>query len=208
MLEKLRFHVATTILVCVLCSMPVFSTNALAEVATPENTGSDKATTEGTDTKEGRTWLQQVGDSFSLAWNEGSPDIFLPLIAWHNDLMYDRTGKFNENPWGFGVGMSAFDDDGDQHGLFALGIMDSQYNFQPIVGYTYIANWELFSDFSLGAGLAAGITARGNNNYIPFPAALPVVSMQYGSIALQATYIPGRYNEGNVLFSWLRWHFD
>ena len=203
MLGKLRFRLGMTLAVCGLCAVLAFSATANAE-----EVGTEAANAEVTKPEESRSWMQSIGDSFSLAWNEGKLDLYLPLVAWHNTAMYDSTSEYNERPWGFGIGMSAFDSDGDQHGLFAMGIMDSKYHFQPIVGYSYIANWELFKDFSVGAGVAAGITARDNYKYIPFPAALPVVSLQYSNIALQATYIPGTYNNGNALFAWLRWHFD
>ena len=207
MLGKLRFHGEMVCVVCCLCILLAFSANANAEEVRVETINTEEIKIPEAK-PESRSILQSIGDSFSLAWNKGTLDIFLPLAAWHNTSMYDSTSEYNERPWGFGVGMSAFDDDGDQHGLFAMGIMDSKNHFQPIVGYSYIANWELFSDFSVGAGLAAGITARDNYKYIPFPAALPIVSLQYSNLALQATYIPGMYNEGNVLFTWLRWHFD
>ena len=55
------------------------------------------------------------------------------------------------------------------------------------------------------AGFTVGVTARSDYSYIPFPAILPLVSVEYRRLALQATYIPGGHNNGNVLFGWLRW---
>ena len=63
--------------------------------------------------------------------------------------------------------------------------------------------------FRLGLGVTAGITARDDfANYVPstdysapyFPQAISRLSVQF-------TYIPGTYNNGNVLFAWLRYGF-
>ncbi|WP_051258174.1 lipid IV(A) palmitoyltransferase PagP [Desulfovibrio cuneatus] len=154
--------------------------------------------------------LTRIGQRFSNIWENGKWDVYVPAYAWHNRFMY-HTGeaeKFNEHPWGGGFGKSYFDEDGDQHSLYTMGFMDSNDRFQPIVGYAYIKNWKVFEDFSLGLGFTAGITARHEYHYIPLPGALPIVSMQYKNVAIQATYIPERYNHGNVLFTWFRYHFN
>ena len=154
--------------------------------------------------------LTRIGQRFSNIWVNGKWDVYVPAYAWHNRFMY-HTGEaeqYNEHPWGGGFGKSYFDEDGDQHSLYTMGFIDSNDHFQPIVGYAYIKNWEVFNDFSLGLGFTAGITARHEYHYIPMPGALPIVSMQYKNLAIQATYIPERYNHGNVLFTWLRYHFN
>ncbi|SUC47438.1 Lipid A palmitoyltransferase PagP precursor [Providencia stuartii] len=61
--------------------------------------------------------------------------------------------------------------------------------------------------FKMGAGFTLSVTARDDYYYIPLPLPLPLVSMEYDRLALQATYIPGTYNNGNVLFAWLRWQW-
>lgn len=155
-------------------------------------------------------FFERVYKRATTAWTDGHFDLYVPLYAWHNRWMY-HTGegsKFNENPWGAGFGRSYYDEDGDMHGLFAMGFKDSNKHFQPVLGYAYIKNWEIVDDFRFGLGVAAGISARHEMLYIPFPAALPLVSLEYANFSIQATYIPERYNHGNVLFTWARWHFD
>ena len=78
---------------------------------------------------------------------------------------------------------------------------------EPIVGYAYQKNWRPAEtdDFRLGLGFTLGVTARQQYNYIPTPLPLPVFSVEYKKAAIQATYIPGVRNNGNVLFCWLRW---
>lgn len=155
-------------------------------------------------------FFERILKRAETAWTEGDFDVYLPLYAWHNRLMY-HTGEashFNENPWGGGMGTSYYDEDGDQHGLFMMGFKDSNKHFQPVLGYAYIKNWSLFDDCNFGLGAAAGVSARHEMYYIPFPAALPILSIEYKNFAIQTTYIPERYNHGNVLFTWARWHMD
>ncbi|OVY79712.1 phospholipid:lipid A palmitoyltransferase, partial [Yersinia pestis subsp. microtus] len=47
-------------------------------------------------------------------------------------------------------------------------------------------------------------TARYEYHYIPLPLPLPLISIEYNRLSLQTTYIPGTYNNGNVLFTWIR----
>jgi palmitoyl transferase len=56
--------------------------------------------------------------------------------------------------------------------------------------------------------VTAGITARDDfANYVPLPIILPLFSASYRRLSVQFTYIPGTYNNGNVLFAWLRYGF-
>ncbi|VDY33948.1 Lipid A palmitoyltransferase PagP precursor [Morganella morganii] len=57
------------------------------------------------------------------------------------------------------------------------------------------------------SALPLGVTARDDYHYIPIPVPLPLASVEYNRLAIQATYIPGTYNNGNVLFMWARWQF-
>lgn len=82
--------------------------------------------------------------------------------------------------------------------------------WQPIIGYGWEKGWYLDSsrDFRLGLGVTAGITAREDfANYVPLPIILPLFSASYRRLSVQFTYIPGTYNNGNVLFAWLRYGF-
>ncbi len=156
----------------------------------------------------GSFWVA-VGDSMSKAWTKGTFDFYLPVYTWHNRFMYSaKASKYNETPWGFGLGTSHFDSKGNQHALLAVGFMDSNNHFQPIVGYAHLWYWEMLKDLSAGVGIGGGFSARYEWSYIPFPGALPLVSLQYKSLAVLATYLPDAYNHGNVLFVMLRWHFN
>ncbi len=144
------------------------------------------------------------------AWDSKGYDFYLPLYSWHNRYMYDSVSKYNEHPWGAGFGRSFRDEDGDSHALYIMGFMDSNNRFQPIGGYAFVKNWALDEkkDWSVGLGYTLSITARHEYDYIPLPLPLPLISLQYKQVAIQAAYVPGVYNDGNVLFAWFRWHFE
>jgi palmitoyl transferase len=139
-------------------------------------------------------------------WASDRLDLYFPLYTWHNRLLYKPgyTEKYNEIPGGFGFGRSVFDEDGDEHALYIIGFSDSNDRFQPYGGYFFINNFYQKADFRAGIGFSLGFSARYEYQYVPFPFPLPVLSLMYKNISIQATYVPSGYNEGNVLFSWLR----
>ncbi|CAM3658752.1 lipid IV(A) palmitoyltransferase PagP [Rahnella victoriana] len=171
------------------------------------------AETAGTmnDTSGGVSGLwQDFKDNVSQTWNEPQyTDIYLPFLSWHNRYMYDKhkTDNYNEMPWGGGIGVSRYTPEGNWSGLFAMVFQDSHREWQPAAGYGWEKGWYLTQskDLRLGLGLAGGITARDDfANYVPLPFVFPLFSAGYKNINLQFTYIPGTYNNGNVLFAWLR----
>lgn len=146
-------------------------------------------------------------------WNEPQNyDLYLPFLSWHNRFMYDKekTDNYNEMPWGGGFGVSRYNAEGNWSSLYAMMFKDSHNEWQPIIGYGWEKGWYLDSrrDFRLGLGVTAGITARDDfANYVPLPIILPLFSASYRRLSVQFTYIPGTYNNGNVLFAWLRYGF-
>lgn len=158
-------------------------------------------------------WWEGFIDEISQTWQQPQRyDLYLPFISWHNRLMYDKekTDRYNEMPWGGGLGVSRYNDQGNWSALFAMMFKDSHNEWQPIAGYAWEKGWYLDDnrDYRLGLGFTAGITARKDfANYIPLPIALPLFSASYKQLNLQFTYIPGTYNNGNVLFAWFRYGF-
>ncbi|MDF1756800.1 MAG: lipid IV(A) palmitoyltransferase PagP [Legionellaceae bacterium] len=134
---------------------------------------------------------------------DGKNELYLPTYAWHNRYLYskDRIKRYNENPWGGGLGKSFYDDDGDWHGLYAFAFLDSHKNVEPILGYAFLKVLQINEDTNVGGGFALLVTARPDiNKGIPFPGALPWVAVSYQRLSFVATYIPGNKNVGNVLF--------
>ncbi|WP_455865453.1 lipid IV(A) palmitoyltransferase PagP [Pantoea agglomerans] len=159
---------------------------------------------------DGWEWLK---DDVSQTWEQPEyHDLYLPFISWHARFAYDKdkTDNYNETPWGGGIGVSRFTAEGNWSALYAMAFKDSHNEWQPMVGYGWEKGWYLDQqqDFRLGLGLTAGITARDDfANYVPLPLVLPLFSAGYKRLTLQFTYIPGTYNNGNVLFAWLRYGF-
>ncbi|MDR3414414.1 MAG: lipid IV(A) palmitoyltransferase PagP [Formivibrio sp.] len=136
-------------------------------------------------------------------WNEGATEAYLPLYTYHLRFAYDanKIASYNENPWGIGIGKGIKDDNGNWHGLYAMEFQDSHNRFEPIAGYGFIHPMANFAGVNLGIGYTVFLTARSDiNHYIPFPGVLPLASIEKGSVSVKAAYIPGKHNNGNVLF--------
>lgn len=152
---------------------------------------------------------EKFKDNFSNAWNGPDKNILIPVSTWHNRLAYDKEkiDEYNEMPWGIGYGNSRYDQDGDWHAVYAMVFKDSNYHPQTIFGYAFIKNWEINDnpDFRIGAGFTLSLTQREDYAYIPVPLPLPMAAIEYKKFAVQAAYVPGVKNNGNVLFTWLKW---
>lgn len=157
--------------------------------------------------------LGRLGNRIIRTWDEGGINLIVPLHTWHNHWTYDQDhiDKYNENPWGWGAGaaLSMFDEDGDSHILFAMAFKDSWNKWEPFAGYGFLKNWYLDDnrDLRVGLGIELGITAREQYDYIPLPLPLPIFGIGYKQLSVEAAYIPGTWNNGNVLFTWARLAF-
>ena len=140
-------------------------------------------------------------------WTDGTPNILIPLRVWHNRWTYDdeHIDKYNEEPWGAGFGLTRYDDL-DWHGLYAIAFKDSNDHPQTMFGYAYLKNHAIQDnrDFLFGYGYTLGLTQREEYSFIPVPLPLPMIGLTYKKASLNATYVPGVKNDGNVLFTWLR----
>ncbi|TKI08219.1 lipid IV(A) palmitoyltransferase PagP [Martelella alba] len=162
----------------------------------------------GNDTSWYRRFLSNVEQTASAPQHT---DLYIPAITWHNRATYDREhiDRYNERPWGLGVGLSRWDEEDNWHGLYIMAFKDSFNKWEPIGGYAWEKIWRPFvaQDVRLGLGYTAGVTMRDNWHYIPIPLILPLASVGYSQLTFQMTYIPGTHNNGNVYFAWLRWQF-
>ena len=151
---------------------------------------------------------------WSRQWNKvvdtyHAPDseLYIPLNTWHNRSKYTREkiDSFNENPWGLGYGKYRVDEDGDLHSVYAMVFMDSHNDPEPFFGYAFDKLWHPSQNLRVGLGFTLGITMRSDENYVPIPAVLPILSVGYRRFTLETTYIPGGNGNGNILFTWMRW---
>jgi palmitoyl transferase len=155
------------------------------------------------------SWWQGLRQDLVATWQSDQQEVLLPVHTWHNRHFYseDRIREYNENPWGIGLGKYRYDGDGNWHSVFAMAFEDSHRNLEPYAGYGYMKEWRPGSQWRLGAGFTLGLTGRKEYDYVPIPLLLPLLSIQYRSVALESTYIPGARNSGNILFTWLRWQY-
>lgn len=153
-------------------------------------------------------YWQDLQNDVAKVWDSEEYDLYIPLYAWHNRLTYDQKhiDKYNENPWGLGFGKSYYDEKGNWHSLYAMAFKDSNDYAETFFGYAWMKNWfvNCNRDFRVGLGYTLGLTQRHEWKYIPVPAPLPLAGIEYKRFALQAAYVPGVKNDGNVLFIWSR----
>lgn len=138
-------------------------------------------------------------------------DVYVPFYAWHNRLTYDKEhiDRYNENPWGAGLGISHTNAEQTWSGIYAMAFKDSNSYLETYFGYARQWNKTAGADnqWRAGIGYALGLTQRHEYAYIPVPLPLPLVGVGYRNIDVQAAYIPGVKNDGNVLFAFTRIHF-
>lgn len=155
--------------------------------------------------------LNYLYNDIAQIYCEHDYDIYVPFHAWHNRLFYDKEHieSYNEDTLGFGFGFSHFDTQDNWSGLYAMGFEDSNNYMETFFGYG--KQWNLTfgneHQWRAGAGYTIGLTQRHEYSYVPFPLALPIVGMGYRWINLQAAYVPGIKNDGNVLFIFSRFQF-
>ncbi|WP_211324668.1 lipid IV(A) palmitoyltransferase PagP [Orbus hercynius] len=151
----------------------------------------------------------KIKQRLSDTWHSDNYELYVPVNTWHNRATYDSENikGYNERPWGIGMGVYRFDQDGDWHALYVMEFQDSHNVIEPIGGYAYQTYWRPSNSdkFRIGIGYTLSITARKDYNWIPFPAPLPLLSFEYDRLSIQSTYIPGvKRNTGNIIFTWLK----
>lgn len=136
-----------------------------------------------------RTW-----DGSKAIWNKGSNDIYLSGLIWHAPYHYDsdRRSELNEAAWGGGFGRTLTDERDNQRSFYAMATQDSHFKPQYMAGYTWMARWPVAdSGVKLGAGYTAFLISREDyGSYVPFPAALPLLSAGTDKFAVFGTYVP------------------
>ncbi len=156
-------------------------------------------------------YVDGLKQDVSKTYEDGRFNVMVPLRVWHNRLTYDKEHikKYNEEPWGLGVGLSRYDGD-DWHGLYAMAFKDSNSYMETMIGYARLYNTALDDNknWLAGYGYTLGVTQRHEYSYIPVPLPLPMVGISYKkTVSLNAAYVPGIKNDGNVLFTWLTVEF-
>ena len=156
-------------------------------------------------------WTDFIISDAKDIWCRHDYDLYIPAYAWHNRLTYDKEhiDKYNENPWGAGLGISHYNDEKTWSGLYAMAFKDSNSYVETYFGYARQWNWTAgeHSQWHIGAGYALGLTQRHEYAYIPVPLPVPLIGAGYRNFEVHGAYVPGVKNDGNVMFIFTRFHF-
>ncbi len=155
----------------------------------------------------GQAWPQRLCRQLAETWNQGRDDLYVPFRAIHLTYAYPngRADKLREATWGLGYGRSRYDADGNWQGWYGMLFIDSNSDLEPAVGYAHQWMWGPRQGLHAGLGYSVLVSARSDfHNYMPFPALLPIASLNYGRTSLNMTFVPGGTGYGNVLFFWGR----
>jgi lipid IVA palmitoyltransferase len=156
-------------------------------------------------------WLDTAWQHVSDTWETGDVELYVPFLTYHMPWAYrdDLLNSYNEYPAGAGLGKGRFNSNGNWESIYAMGFLDSHSKPSFMAGYAWAPTWELGSDIKVGVGLTGFLMSRSDYwNGIPFPGILPIASIGYKRLTIQAAYVPGGQNNGNVLFMWGKWTFD
>jgi palmitoyl transferase len=155
-------------------------------------------------------WFKPVCEHLNHIWNDGHIDLYGTGYAWHNRYRYapEKIEIYNEAALGGGLGKSYYTENGNWGGLYAFAFLDSHSEVEPIAGYGFLKRIGLYKDTYFGLGYTVFLTSRTDIlNRAPFPGALPLVALSYKQLSLFATYVPGAFGAGNILFCFAKWMF-
>lgn len=201
-MKRLYSHLLNWSPALALCLLVGFGPTVLAD------TNSAPSTTPATQ----KNWLDSTWQHTKSIWNEGNTELYVPFLAYHMRFAYrqDLVDQYNEFPAGIGLGRGRYNASGNWEGLYAMGYADSHSQPTFMAGYGWIPTWNVGkSEVKVGVGLTGFLMSR--QDYfggVPFPGILPIASISYKDLSIQAAYVPGGRNNGNVLFMWGKWTFQ
>ncbi len=155
-------------------------------------------------------WFKPVCEHINRIYTDGEPDLYVTGYAWHNRHRYspEKIHSYNETAWGGGLGQSYYSEENDWSGLYAFAFLDSHTEVEPIAGYGFLKRIGIFNETNIGIGYTVFLTSRTDILHrIPFPGALPLVAISYKRLAVYATYVPGAFDAGNILFCFAKYLF-
>lgn len=155
-------------------------------------------------------FFARVQERIESTWRDGQTELYIPLRTYHMRGAYthEQLAGYNEAPYGLGIGRGRYDEKGDWHGLYVMGFQDSHFKPEYMLGYGYKTYWPVGGAIKAGLGYTAFITTRSDiGHYTPIPGILPIASLEYNKLSLDATYVPGGKGNGNILFIWSKVRF-
>lgn len=135
-------------------------------------------------------WADTVEGARMIA-SQGSDLLILPTYTNHPRWDWPGRDEENANPFGAGFGRQLIDERGNERMLFGIAFVDSNYRVEPVVGYSWMARYPIGNTgLHWGAGYIAGISARGDYMWLPFPVPLPAAKIGTDTVSFYGTYIP------------------
>jgi palmitoyl transferase len=196
-----------TVISVIAAAFAVFGRPAFAD----ESTATPAASSQTATTSQRTAWYDTAWGHVGDTWRQGGLDLYVPVYTLHMPFAYTRAllRTYNDYPAGAGVGLGRYNASGNWEGMFAMVFSDSHGRPQYQGGYSWISTWRpVVDDFRVGAGLTGFIMARSDiRRYTPFPGVLPLGSLGYGMFDVQAAYVPGGRNDGNVMLFWVKLSF-
>lgn len=156
-------------------------------------------------------WYQIMSSHMAETWTAGNIELYLPMKTVHMPFAYshEQRSHYTEHPYGFGIGKGRYNSSGNYEGILVMGFQDSHGKPEYMAGYEWIPTWSFANETKAGVGFVGLVTARSDfSHYRPFPGALPIFSVSYKQLSLQATYVPPVIGSGNVIFTWIKWTFE
>lgn len=156
-------------------------------------------------------WFDTAWQHVTDTWETGNTELYVPFLTYHMRWAYrdDLVDNYNEFPAGVGLGKGRFNSSGNWESMYVMGFSDSHYNPSFMAGYAWAPTWDIGNDVKLGVGATVFLMSRSDYfNGVPFPGILPIASIGYKQLSIQASYVPGGQNNGNVLFMWAKWTFE
>lgn len=148
------------------------------------------ATLPGGYVSEGDSFLSTQWEGMKSIVKDGNTGLLLGLYTNHPSWDYDNRNEENAYPYGGGIVRSVIDDRGNERVMFAMAFSDSHYNIEPIIGYSWLARYNLTNNFHVGAGYVLGVTFREDYSWMPIPTPLPIVGAGYRNVDVYMTFIP------------------
>lgn len=141
-----------------------------------------------------RSRAARVRSHLSKIVHDGESSLYLSGYAYHRRGRYppQLLRYLNENAWGGGFGRTLALADGGIAALAVTSFQDSLGEWEYNLGYT--REWRSKprpGRLTFGAGLSAFVTSRSDFfDGRPFPAVVPLVSVEAGRVALIASIVP------------------
>jgi len=135
-------------------------------------------------------WFADAWEGSKRIFRDGHSDLLLPVYTYHPPYKYPNRDNENHYPWGAGFARTVIDARDNERLVYLIAFSDSHYDFQPFLGYAWIARWPLGAGLKGGLGYTVFVTARADANYIPFPAVLPLASIGNDYVTVYGSWIP------------------